>query len=769
PQGEWQLEAAPDGSGLTNADITYFFPTEPTSGVAVPIQGVYTFRWTNNVADDDGCRDSDVVQITFVDNAQANAGPDSIICDSQVNLFADPGPFGGRWVFVPDSTNQPRPVIEDSLNASTLVTVPEVGFYRFRWITGVPGCQAADVVRVGFKFTDVTPEAGPDTTICGLQTSFLGQGQPGSWKIIEVPVGANVSDVMITDTLDPQSNVQVISPGTYRFAWVIGAIGCEQPDSVNITFVRKPTSNAGEDSTLCGLTTVLDANVPEVGSVGFWDQISGPGITVFSDSTSNASTATVDMEGQYVYRWRIEGENPDDLCFDSDDVMIGFVEDPSPNAGADTVVCGPGVQLMADALDQFSVGQWTASASNPQPVVFSNADSTVTQVSIDSTGGISYAGIYTFFFTVDRTRFGQTCTVTDSIQVEFLALPGDGLVDFAGNDTSVCGFVAPLNATLPTGLNGTWTFLDAISPSADAVVFSNPVSPVSTVEIQSTNPVEGAYFFLWTLSEDRGGGTVCSSSDTVRINFVEAPDPNAGNDTTSCGLSFTFNANALDTFSQGLWTQISGPGTAVFSNDTLSNSEVSITAPEIGTYSFLWRVTRNKDGATCEDQDTIIVNFVIPPVPTAQPDTSGICGMIINIMGNAPTASQRGFWSTISGPGIVTFADSLSPNTTVMVDQVGTYRFSWTLAETIADTLVCPETAIIEVNFIDFPPVNAGADQPDICFASSGGFFDFSADPSAGPTGTGQWSVISVPPGVTTGDVSFIGVNDPAGAVIVPT
>ncbi|WP_418262029.1 gliding motility-associated C-terminal domain-containing protein [Flavobacterium faecale] len=100
---------------------------------------------------------------------------------------------------------------------------------------------------------------------------------------------------------------------------------CYREDSITMTFVDQPTTaTVGSDQNVCTLTSnSLGGNVPTVGT-GKWSLKSGPGTVVFSDDTSGSSTATVSVQGSYVFTWTISNS----VCTPSTaDVSVNF-QDP---------------------------------------------------------------------------------------------------------------------------------------------------------------------------------------------------------------------------------------------------------------------------------------------------------------------------------------------------------------------------------------------------------------------------------------------------------
>ena len=127
------------------------------------------------------------------------------------------------------------------------------------------------------------------------------------------------------------------------------------------------------------------------------------------------------------------------------------------------------------------------------------------------------------------------------------------------------------------------------------------------------------------------------------------------------------------------WTQVSGPGTVSFSNPASAVTNATFSAA--GTYDL--RLTAN-DSALQSSSDTTVTVLDVgpdqPPVVNAGPNLT-----ISSVPGQAHlngTVADDGFpvggqivsrWTTLSGPGTVTFSNPSAPNTTATFSAPGVY------------------------------------------------------------------------------------------------
>jgi trimeric autotransporter adhesin len=217
----------------------------------------------------------------------------------------------------------------------------------------------------------------------------------------------------------------------------------------------------------------------------------------------------------------------------------------------------------------------------------------------------------------------------------------------------------------------------------------------------------------------------------VRLNATTLPCPeaNAGNGGDECDRNFVLNA--VPVFGTGVWTRVSGPGTATFSPNANSPT-ATVTVTAYGTYTFRWTETQG----VCKSSDDIIINFYQPPVANA--GTGGNqCGASFTLSAVAGSSGVTGTWTMKSGTGTATFSDPHSPTATVTVSEYGAKVFTWTLT-----TGHCSNSSDVAVNFYQQPLANAGTGGNNC-----GLEFYLSAVPSAG---TGTWTKVSGP-----GTVSF--------------
>ena len=482
---------------------------------------------------------------------------------------------------------------EDSLTYST---GPLNSSTTYRVVGHTSGCPN-QTINVTITI-DPPANAGADDQVC--DTVYQLNATPptpsppvvGSWTYYTTSPG---TATFVPDTNSPNAIVTVTAYGVYNFVWTeAGGVCGVNSDTVVIEFIEQPVADAGNDTLLCDtLVYQLDAT-PSVGT-GTWTY-SGPGTATFApnENDSNA-TVTVTAYGGYNFIWT----EVNDICTDSDTVLVEFFEQPVADAGTDTIVCGDFYQL--NAIPSVGVGTWTYSGPFGGTATFNpNENDSNAIVTVD------VYGVYTFIW----TEVNGVCTDSDTVLVEFFEQP----VADAGADADTCGLVYILNAN-PSAGTGTWTYFGP----GTAIFVPDENDSNATVTVTAY----GEYNFIWT----EVNGVCVADSDTVFVEFFEQPVADAGADADACGLVYILNANP--SAGTGTWTYF-GPGTTTFApNENDSNATVTVT--NYGVYTFIWTEV---NGVCFDDDDAEILFKPLPYVDAG--DNSTICyGDTITIQGIA--------------------------------------------------------------------------------------------------------------------------------------
>ncbi|MCX7953655.1 MAG: PKD domain-containing protein [Bacteroidales bacterium] len=168
------------------------------------------------------------------------------------------------------------------------------------------------------------------------------------------------------------------------------------------------------------------------------------------------------------------------------------------------------------------------------------------------------------------------CTATSSVTVTVFTPP---TISISGNNNICQGEIATLTA------NGGISYIWDIGPNQQTI----QVQPSTT----STYIVTGT---------DANG---CTNTASFQVNVIPYPIPNAGNDTSICGL--TTNLNATPSIGTGMWSSLQT--NVIIANPSDPHSQVTV--PSTGQYIFIW--TENNNG--CIKKDTVKINFT--KIPTS--------------------------------------------------------------------------------------------------------------------------------------------------------
>ena len=286
-------------------------------------------------------------------------------------------------------------------------------------------------------------------------------------------------------------------------------------------------------------------------------------------------------------------------------------------------------------------------------------------------------------------------------------------------------------------------------PAGGSVSFSDPNAAHTTAAFS----VGGVYTLRLTVT-----GDIRSGQDDVVITVNQPPAVNAGPDQTiNFPSSATLNGSASDdglpnppgalTYS---WSTVSGPGTASFADASAANTTASFSVS--GVYTL--RLTANDGLASSSDDLVITVNQV--PVVNAGADQTIELPASANLNGSAsddglpnPPGTLTYNWTTVSGPGTVTFSSPAALSTSASFSTSGTYTLQLAAYDGLATSTSTVTITVYPVN--QAPVVNAGANQTIELPASANLNGSASDDGLPNPPGTltYNWTTVSGPGTVT--------------------
>jgi hypothetical protein len=170
-----------------------------------------------------------------------------------------------------------------------------------------------------------------------------------------------------------------------------------------------------------------------------------------------------------------------------------------------------------------------------------------------------------------------------------------------------------------------------------------------------------------------------------------APVVNAGPDQTVPSPSATLNGSASD---DGLpnppgaltytWSAVAGPGTVSFADASVTNTTASFS--QSGVYTL--RLTAFDGAASSSDDVVVTVNQapVVNPgsaLAIALSDPASLNGSATDDGFPNPPGALTYNWTTVSGPGAVTFADANAASTTATFSSAGIYTLRLTASDSV--------------------------------------------------------------------------------------
>ncbi len=499
-------------------------------------QGSYNLTYT--VTDDNGCSDFQIV-VVGVNPVVANILPDPAEACAGQDLILYGNPSGGTGNYVTNLWTGDTGPLSSTNTENTTFNTNVLGTYNLHYhVVDDNGCSGDDDITVTVYQTPIA-NAGIDDSICG--NSYILNATPsigiGTWAQLSGTGTASFSDIYSANSV-----VTVTTFGLYSFIWSeTNGPGCISEDTVEIFFIESPNANAGIDDSICGKSYTLNA-IPSVGN-GLWQQISGTGNSNFTNANSYNSSLTVDTFGSYYYIWI---ENNNNLCIDTDTVVINFDLVPTPDfIPVDTIGCPPFyVSFTDNSIGGYSY-YWdfgngnTSTNQNPQTVFNNNTNN-------DTTYTVKLV-VYSTYGCVDSVNHTVTVKPKPNSNFSDNSIPDCSplTVNFTNSSTGAVSYVWDYNdgSAADTVTNPTHTFVNDTSfiqyfnvqliavsnfgckdtsskfvtvyPNPDYIIIANPDTGCAPADIQFST-LAGASQYEW----DFGDGNTSSGSYSVNNIYV---------------------------------------------------------------------------------------------------------------------------------------------------------------------------------------------------------------------------------------------------------
>lgn len=452
-----------DLSTLPGIGYDYSWTSNPTYGVMsveaefyspLPAGSYASYQPLSNLV---GCPLNGLWKIVVTDNFPSDNG---FIFSWGINLKSSLYP--PLWNFTPSFQETNYSWTGNNLNqqadATVSVTPASSGDQNYTFeVTDNFGCKYDTTISVTVLAENhpdccnmSNVEAGNNTEVFGKTYHLLATpaNSPSTYTwTVKAPQTAVFSSSDSTGT-----QVTVSNYGTYTFIFTETNVDCSTSDEVQVIFQKPPCTllvpNAGTNTEVFGKTSHLLANPANTLTSYKWTA-TGPGISTFANADSSGSQITVSQYGTYTFTFTESNEE----CEISDEVQITFQKPPcnllTPDAGTDSEIYGTSSHLLAIPANDLTSFQWTA--SGPGISLFSDSDSSGTQVSVTK------YGLYTYTFTETKD---EECFTTDVVQILFKEIPDTILPIFIPNTFTPNG----------DGINDTW-IIDGIDNEESVKIF----------------------------------------------------------------------------------------------------------------------------------------------------------------------------------------------------------------------------------------------------------------------------------------------------------
>ncbi len=731
------IVAMTNGTGMWSGGIGMFGDATMASTTYTPDASeegsTVTLIWTTDDPDGTGpCEAaSDMMTITFTDDATAEAGANQEICvvvgDETVQLNGTIGGgatsatwSGGAGTFSPDANTLDAVYTPDATEyvAGTVVTLTLT--------TDDPDgpCEAAsDMMTITFT-DDATAEAGANQEICvvvGDETVQLNGTIGGGATSATWSGGAG--------TFSPDANTldAVYTPDATEY--VAGTVvtltlttddpdgPCEAAsDMISITFTDDATAEAGANQEIC--VVVGDETVQLNGTIGggatsaTW---SGGAGTFSPDANTLDAVYTPDAT-EYVagtvVTLTLTTDDPDGPCEAASDMMtITFTDDATAEAGANQEICvvvgDETVQLNGTIGGGATSATWSGGAGTFSPDA-NTLDAVYTPDATEYVAGT----VVTLTLTTDDPD-GPCEAASDMMTITFT----DDATAEAGANQEICVVVGDetvqLNGTIGGGAtSATW--------SGGAGTFSPDANTLDAVYTpDATEYVAGTVVTL-TLTTDDPDGPCEAASDMMTITFTDDATAEAGANQEICVVVGDETVQLNGTIGGGATSATWSGGAGTFSPD--ANTLDAVYTPDAteyvaGTVVTLTLTTDDPDGPCEAASDMMTITFTDDATAEAGANQE-ICVVVgdetvqLNgtIGGGATSATWSGGAGTFS-PDANTLDAVYTPDATEYV--AGTV-VTLTLTTDDPDGPCEAASDMMTITFTDDATAEAGANQ-EIC------------------------------------------------------
>ncbi len=468
---------------------------------------------------------------------------------------------------------------------------------------------------------------------------------------------------------------------------------------MQVTIYEKPSINAGDDKSICGLEFDLEGNITGTTENIWWTDVGSLGS--FVDSSNPNSKFIGNSPNDYTLTLNAKNGT----CEVSDDVIITLKGSPtgSISEGSMKFCSNDGITDNLTVNTSFTgVSDFTYELKNEDSSI-SYGPFTTSNTSDSQLINVTKSETITLSSIID----GQGCPASIS-DMTGSKIANDVKPDtYAGShEDPYCGTEISLSAAITPGTNGIWSstlndvsFEDASKENTKASITLNATETYKDVALRWTETTTDEFN--------------CSDFDEINIKFVQPPElvlTSELKDTICEGessfisyslsgsipLRIDYNDNSNSFFEDNITTLLN-------SLELTPNFDPIESTSSVTEYSF----TKITDRFNCNSEyDDKKYAVQVDKLPTAYAgDDDNICAKTIDLMADYPDVGQ-GTWS---GPGI--FTNETDPETTFTADNFDPTSGEPQTLTWLVTNGKCTVSDDVNINFNKAPfPVYAGND-----------------------------------------------------------
>jgi hypothetical protein len=540
--------------------------------------------------------------------------------------------------------------------------------------------------------TAASVDAGDDATLCQEDTSFtINTASTINTSSISWSAGTGTGNLINPSSLTPtyEPSLQDYVNGSVTLTLTgIGLNSCPAiSDSMVLTLISSPTTNAGPNASICMGDTFTVSGAAVSNESSFEWTSTGSGSLSGINTLTPTYTPGIGEFGTVTLTLTAESISP---CTETSTAQMILTIDQPVEADlgvtSDTICQGDDYNLNATA-DHYSSFSWSSTGSG----TFVNANTL--NPTYQSTAGDASLGNVTITLTA-VPQGGCSSNAVSSMTLSVTKLPAV----FAGNDTTLCegdDYVLS-GATISNGITPTWTTL-----GGDGTFNSNTLlNPTYTPG--ATDLSNGSVTLVLTAQPN--APCINEVSDQIELTFVKQPIANAGADVEVCEGSYTVNGATASNASSVAWSIVQGTG-------TLASQNTLIPTYTSGAGDSVVKLLLTANPITpCGVAATDEIELTVKPTATVDAGTNAtICeGEDYTFINGATVTNAASYTWTHNGLGSISNNGTLTPTYSPSSGETGTIQFTLTATPNAPCSTLVLDTFDLEIAAL--AEVNAGPD-----------------------------------------------------------